>query len=134
MTNDELIKSAENVLNPHTTKDNRLFGDVGAALISGKGKLYTGTCIDTTSWGLCAERSAVAAMVTAKEYKIKKIVAVWKNPKNEKLYALPPCGACRDFIRRVDEGNLETEVILGKDKTLKLKELLPYYEWPEPLD
>jgi hypothetical protein len=33
-----------------------------------------------------------------------------------------------------EEGNLETEVILGRDTVVKTKELLPYYEWPEPLD
>ena len=134
MTNEELIKKAESILNPYKTNDGRLFGDVAAALISEKGILYTGVCVDTASWGLCAERSAIAAMITGKEYKIKKILAVWKDEKNGKLYVLPPCGTCREFIRRADEGNLETEVILGRDKVVKLKELLPYYEWPKPLD
>jgi cytidine deaminase len=83
MTSEELIQKAESVLNPHKTSDDRLFGDVGAALVSEQGNVYTGVCVDTTSWGLCAERSAIAAMVTAKEYKIKKIVAVWKDEKKE---------------------------------------------------
>jgi cytidine deaminase len=73
-------------------------------------------------------------MVTSGEYRITKIVAVWRDNGNGKLYVLPPCGRCREFIRQIDEANLETEVILAKDKTVKLKDLLPYHEWPEPLE
>ena len=134
MNNEELIELAESVLNPYTTKDNRLFGDVGAVVVSEKGNVFTGVCVDTASWGLCAERSAIAAMVTAGEYKIKKVVAVWKHPENGKLYALPPCGHCREFMRAVDSDNLETEVLMGKAASAKLKELIPHYEWPEPLE
>jgi cytidine deaminase len=134
MTNDELIAKAESVLNPYTTKDGRLFGDVGAALLSEDDKVYTGVCVDTASWGLCAERSAIAAMITDKQYRIKKIVGVWRDHRDGKLYVLPPCGVCREFIRRVDEDNLETEVILGRTESSKLKDLMPHYEWPKPLD
>jgi cytidine deaminase len=134
MTDDDLIMSAESVLSPYTTKEGRLFGNVGAALISEKGHIFTGACIDTASWGLCAERSAIAAMITAKEYKIRKVVAVWRDEQDGRLYVLPPCGICREFMLRVDEANLETHVILGRHKAVKLKELIPHHEWPEPLD
>jgi cytidine deaminase len=135
MTNEELIECAARVLKPHTTGDCRLFADVGATLLTDKGNAYSGVCIDTGSGtGFCAEHSAIAAMVTSGEYRITKIVAVWRDKGNGKLYVLPPCGRCREFIRQIDEANLETEVVLAKDKTLKLKELLPYHEWPEPLE
>jgi cytidine deaminase len=135
MTNEELIECAARVLKPHTTADGRLFADVGATLLTDKGNAYSGVCIDTGSGtGFCAEHSAIAAMVTSGEYIITKIVAVWRDKGNGKLYVLPPCGRCREFIRQIDEANLETEVVLAKDKTLKLKELLPYHEWPEPLE
>lgn len=134
MTNEELIRSAASVLKPHTTADGRLFGDVGATLLTDEGNAYSGVCIDTGSGtGFCAEHSAIAAMVTAGEYKIARIVAVWRDGRDGRLYILPPCGRCRQFIRQIDEANLETDVVLGKDKLLKLKELLPYHEWPEPL-
>ena len=71
-------------------------------------------------------------MVTAGEYKIEKIVAVWRD-EGGATYVLPPCGRCREFIRQIDEGNLETDVVLGRDETSKLKDLLPRNEWPEPL-
>ena len=135
MTNDDLIRRAASVLNPHTTADGRLFGDVGAALLSVGGSVYTGVCIDTGSGtGFCAEHSAVAAMVTAGEYVIARIVAVWRDERDGRLAVLPPCGRCREFMRQIDAANLETDVILGNDKSAKLKELLPYHEWPEPLD
>lgn len=134
MTNQELISEAVKVINPHKTEDGRLHGDVGAALLSGNGKVYVGTCIDTPGWGICAERSAIASMITAGEYKIKKIAAVWKDGRTGKLYILPPCGGCREFMRQVDSQNLETEIILGKDAGKQLKDLLPFYQWPEPMD
>lgn len=133
MTNDELIERATSVLNPHTTADGRLFGDVAAALVSEQGNVFTGICIDTASWGLCAERGAIAAMATAGEYRIARIVAVWRDARNGHLSVLPPCGICREFMRRVDEGNLDTEVLLGRVKVASLRELIPYHAWPEPL-
>lgn len=135
MTNDELIAHAVQVLNPHTTGDGRLFGDVAATLLSTGGRLYSGVCIDTGSGtGFCAEHSAIAAMVTAGEYQIAKIVAVWRDERDGKISVLPPCGRCREFIRQIDPANLETEVVLGRAATAKLKEILPYYAWPHPLD
>ena len=96
--------------------------------------MYSGVCIDTGSGtGFCAEHSAIAAMVTSGEYRIAKIVAVWRDEQDGKLHVLPPCGRCREFIRQIDEANFETEVVLDKGKTLQLKELLPHWEWPEAL-
>jgi cytidine deaminase len=135
MTNDELITSAARVLKPRTTAEGRLFGDVAATLLTDRGNAYSGVCIDTGSGtGFCAEHSAVAAMVTAGEYRIAKIVAVWRDERGGELCVVPPCGRCREFIRQVDEANLEADVVLGRDNVRKLKELLPYHAWPEPLD
>lgn len=133
MTTEELINAAEKVLRPYKTHDGRLHGDVGAALISGNGKIYTGVCVDTAGWGLCAERSAIAAMITDGEYKIDKIVAIWKDENTGQLYVLAPCGICREFMRQIDQQNLDTEVVLGKDDVKQLKDLLPFYEWLSPL-
>ncbi|MCW3839002.1 hypothetical protein ONA70_02680 [Micromonospora yasonensis] len=132
-SNEELIQAARAVLNPHVVGD-RLFGDVGAALVTSNGNRYTGVCIDTGSGtGFCAEHSAIAAMVTAGEYQIARIVAVWRDDEGA-LYVLPPCGRCREFIRQIDHGNINTEVILGRNRSATLRELLPVNEWPDPLD
>ena len=128
MTNDELIARAEAVVNPQHV-GGRLLGDVGAALLTNRGTVYVGVCIDTGSGtGFCAEHSAIAAMVTAGEFHITTIVAVWKN-ENGATVILPPCGRCREFIRQISEANLDTGVILGTG-VVKLRELLPYHDWP----
>jgi len=63
---------------------------VAAALLSEKGNVYVGVCIDVCSgMGFCAEHAAIAAMITAGENKIEKIVAVGENG----IYS--PCGRCR---------------------------------------
>ncbi len=128
----DLIRAAEAVLRPHRVGD-RLFGDVGAALDTAGGHRHLGVCIDTGSGtGFCAEHAAIASMVTSGEYRIARIVAVWRDDQG-RLYVLPPCGRCREFIRQVDPGNLDTEVVLGAGHSLRLQELLPAWEWPAPL-
>ncbi|AXG82688.1 cytidine deaminase [Streptomyces paludis] len=112
----------------------RLFGDVASTLVTEAGGVYSGVCIDTGSGtGFCAEHAAIAAMVTAGEYRITKVVAVWRSDEGI-LHVLPPCGRCREFIRQIDPANLDTEVVLARDRSARLRELLPAHEWPAPLD
>lgn len=132
VSDDELIASAEAALNPRTV-EGRLFGDVASTLVTAAGNLHSGVCIDTSSGtGFCAEHAAIAAMVTAREYRIARIVAVWRNDEGV-THMLPPCGRCREFIRRIDPANLDTEVVLGRRRSVRLRELLPFHEWPAPL-
>ena len=133
MENAKLIEIAAAVLKPMKVKD-RIFGDVGAAVLSVAGEIFTGVAVDTPSWGLCAERSAIAAMITAGQYGIATIVAVWRDDRSGKLHVLPPCGICREFMRAVDEDNLDARVILGRTASVPLRELLPHHEWPAALD
>jgi cytidine deaminase len=131
--NRDLILSAAEILNPHLAGD-RLFGNVASELVSSSGTRYQGVCIDTGSGtGFCAEHSAIAAMVTAGEYRIDKLVAVWRDAEGL-LYVLPPCGRCRELVRQVSPDNLDTEVVLGLDRSASLGELLPVHDWPLPLD
>jgi len=127
ITTEALIEKAKSVLHPQKV-GSYLVGDVGCALLTDKNNIYLGVCIDSGSgMGFCAEHSAIAAMVTAGEYKIKKIVAVWQDDTG--TYILSPCGRCREFIRQIDKDNLDTEVILATNKIVKLAELLPYHDW-----
>ncbi|MEK6921006.1 MAG: cytidine deaminase, partial [Nanoarchaeota archaeon] len=116
MSNNDLIEKAKSVIKVRKTTSGKLIADVGAALITDKENIYLGVCIDTNEGsGICAERSAIAAMVTAGEYKIKKIVAVWKDGT-----IIPPCGVCREFMWQIDKENWKTDVIVGKNKIVKL--------------
>jgi cytidine deaminase len=125
-TNLELIEQARTVLRPRKLSGDNAAGDVACALLSSSGNLYFGVCIDINSGiGFCAEHSAIAAMITAGESSISKIVAVCGD------VVLPPCGRCRELIYQIDHANLvNTDVILGVDRAVKLKELLPY-PWNE---
>jgi cytidine deaminase len=132
VSNEELIDSAEALLNPHMV-DDRLFGDVASTLATDKGNRYSGVCIDTASGtGFCAEHSAIAAMVTAGEYRIAKIVALWRDEEG-RLHVLAPCGRCREFIQQIDPANIDTEVVLSRERSTSLRELLPFNEWSDPL-
>ena len=129
ISHDALIASAEAVLKPHTV-DGRALGDVASTLVTKAGALFSGVCIDTGSGtGFCAEHAAIAAMVTAGEYKITKIVAVWRDD-NGVLHVVPPCGRCREFIRQIDPANLDTEVVLSWSSSVRLRDLPPHSEWP----
>ncbi|NUW44105.1 cytidine deaminase [Nonomuraea rhodomycinica] len=129
MSNDDLIASAQAVLNPRESGD-MASGQVASTLVTAQGTLYSGVCIDTPcGMGFCAEHAAIAAMVTAGEYRIARIVAVRRSEEGA-LHVLPPCGRCREFIRQIDPANLEAEVVLGRERSVPLREMLPYHEWP----
>ncbi len=122
VSDEELISKAQSVLNPRRIRHGFSVGDVGCALVSEKGNVYVGVCIDTGSgMGFCAEYSAVAAMVTHGELVIAKIVAVSEGGK-----PIPPCGRCREFMSQIHERNMEAQVIIAPNRKVKLKDLLPY--------
>jgi len=128
ITNDELINKAKSVIKPYKVKHGFTTSDCGCALVTNEDNVYLGVSIDTcSSMGFCAEHSAIAAMITGGEYKIKKIVAVLEDGK-----VLPPCGRCREFMYQIDGDNLEADVIIGDNKVVKLRELLPH-TWDENL-
>ncbi len=122
-TNRDLIEIARTVLQPRELSLGNSAGDVACALLSASGKIFLGVNIDIGSGiGFCAEHSAIAAMITAGETKIARIVAVWGED-----MVLPPCGRCRELMYEIDLDNLEqTEVILGEDNSVKLRDLLPH--------
>lgn len=123
ITFEELIQHAKQVLRPRQIADNAWAGSVAAALLSASGLIYTGVCIDVCSgMGFCAEHAAIAAMITAGESRIAKIVAINKDG------VIPPCGRCREFMRQIHDDNLQTEVMVAYDTVVPLRELLPF-QW-----
>ena len=100
-------------------------GTVSAALLSASGTVYTGVCIDTAcSLGMCAERNAVANMITNGESRIVKIVVVMPDGK-----AGMPCGACREFMMQLNKTAGEIEILRDYEtkKAIRLQSLVP--EW-----
>ena len=98
-------------------------GSVGAAVLTGQGNIYTGICIDTAcGMGMCAERNAIANMLTHGENNIVKVVAVMPDGSTG-----TPCGVCREFMMQLGPGSENIEILLSLDplKTIRLGEQLP---------
>lgn len=97
---------------------------VGAALLAGSGKVYTGANLENSSFGqtVCAERVALYKAVSAggKDFKKIAIVAPGAEP-------VTPCGICRQALF---EFSPELEVVCanlrGQVKKYTLKQLLPH--------
>lgn len=118
---EKLIEEAKKIASKRNLSDYASCGHVGCALLTTKGNIYTGISIDSKcNLGKCAEYAAIAEMIKNKESEIAKIVAYSASGN---IYA--PCGSCREMIRMVNENNLHTEVMVAKDKIVKLKDLLP---------
>lgn len=127
----DLIDRAEAVLQPRLV-GGRWFGDVAAAIETVEGNVFVGVCIDTGATGYCAERAAGAAMITAGETKVRRVVAVWRDSRvavDALLFVLPPCGVCRRFLVDIDPANADAEVVLGADEVSVLIQLLPLAGW-----
>ena len=74
---------------------------------------------------MCAERNAIANMITNGETQIKKIVAVMPDGK-----AGMPCGACREFMMQLSQSAGETEILCDYEtKTVTLLESLTPEWW-----
>ncbi len=124
MTFEELYEKAKSVVHPRRLSSDAEAGDVGAALLTESGNVYTGVCIDTAcSMGFCAEHAAAAAMITAGENRVSKMIAVGSEGR-----VLPPCGRCREFISELHDDNLNAQVMVAAGVVVTLRELLPY-DW-----
>lgn len=78
---------------------------VGAALLTGKGEIYTGVNIENAAYPvtICAERVAVFKAVSDGEMNFQAIAVVTKNGGT-------PCGSCRQVLA---EFGLDTIVIIA---------------------
>jgi len=125
----QLIAIAAQMIATKQTKSG-VVADVGAAVVSTDGDVYTGVCVGTDSNTICAERTAIATMIGASQsYLVHTVVAVWKD-EDGAIYVIPPCGHCRQFIADMHPDNIPvTQVILSHDVVVPLSALLPYYDW-----
>ena len=114
-----LYEEAMSVLNPHDVSNKMWVGSVASAVLTKKGNIYTGICIDTDgSIGMCAERNALSTML-----EITKVVSVYKDGN-----IIPSCGICREFMMHLG-GDVENIVILldKEGRTTRLIDLMPEY-------
>lgn len=125
MTDCELIKAASETMKKAYAPYSGF--NVGAALITDNGALFTGCNIENASFGgtVCAERCAIFDAVKNGHRIIKKI-AVCGGKNGQISDFCPPCGICRQVLSEFADA--DTEIILydgQKYKTYKIDEMLP---------
>ena len=83
---------------------------VGAAIVTENGRLYTGCNVENASYGatICAERSAVAAMVAAGDTRPLVCAVVTGAPT-----PASPCGICRQVLAEFLGEREDLRVLLG---------------------
>jgi cytidine deaminase len=98
---------------------------VGAAVLGGDGRIYSGCNVENSSFGLtcCAERNAVFAMIAAGEREIKEVLVIGKTRE-----ILPPCGACRQVIAEFAEPLVVVHMCnrAGDCRDITVGELVPH--------
>ncbi len=122
-TVEELIEAAARIREHAYAPYSRF--KVGAAVLAGSGRVFTGCNVENASYGLalCAERGAVAAAVAAGESEILSAAVVTASDEPS-----PPCGMCLQTL--AEFGAPETPIILvnlrGVRRRLSLRELMPH--------
>ena len=97
-------------------------GQVAAALMTKSGNIYTGICIDTAcSLGMCAERNAIAHMLTCGESEIRKLAVVMSDG----TMSLP-CGACCEFMMQLGQWAGEIEILIDYQKAEVRHQNIPF--------
>jgi cytidine deaminase len=101
---------------------------VGAAVLTGSGKIYTGTNIENASYPatICAERVAVSKAVSEGDKDIKAVAIT--SSYDEFVF---PCGVCRQFmVEFVKDTTDDIDIVLALSKEKyeihKLKDLIPH--------
>ena len=122
----ELYDAAKQVLKPRDVSEIIGAGGVSAAVESVSGIIYVGVCVDTScTLGICAERNAMFNMITNGEDAIKRVIAINREEK-----AIPPCGACREFmVQLMSEQYKQVEIMMDyeNERIVTLGDLTP--EW-----
>jgi cytidine deaminase len=121
-----MYESARTVQKAARISDYVTAGEVGAAILSKSGRIYTGICVDTCSTlGICAERNAVFNMLTNGEHEILRVIAVLPDGRNG-----APCGACRELMVQLmpeSYGDIEIMADYEADRVVRLGDITP--EW-----
>lgn len=102
---------------------------VGAALLTAKGRVYTGCNVESAAYAptCCAERVAFFKAVSEGEREFAAL-AVAGGPEGEPPRECPPCGVCRQVMAEFCDPASFRVVLLsgGERKTVTLGELLPF--------
>jgi cytidine deaminase len=117
---ERLIEAAKSIQGEFRLRGDFTAGTVAAAILTSKGNIFTGICIDLAcGLGFCAEVAAIAEMLKHREKQIIAVVAVGDTGD-----LLAPCGRCRETIAQLDERNMDCRVLLSGGRSVPLGTLL----------
>mgnify|MGYP000850659059 FL=1 len=96
---------------------------VGAALLGKSGRVYGGVNVENASYpvGICAERAAIAAAVTAGEREFEALAVIADSPE-----PCAPCGMCRQVLMEFPIKRIILANTRGDVRILTPAALLPY--------
>ncbi|HEY5959592.1 MAG TPA: cytidine deaminase [Polyangiaceae bacterium] len=96
---------------------------VGAALLTESGRVFAGCNVENATYGatICAERSAVCAMVAAGESRIAAIAVF-----SDATPPATPCGICRQVLAEFAEDATVIVATPRVQSTYRLAQLLPH--------
>ena len=99
---------------------------VGAAILTGDGKVFTGCNVENASYGLtiCAERNAIFAAIAAGKPGSKLVIRAVAVTNSQDV-ACSPCGACRQVIAEFGKDSVIFYQAPDGIKELSMSELLP---------
>ncbi|MBA3537290.1 MAG: cytidine deaminase [Tatlockia sp.] len=120
---ESMYTAAYKVLMPRQISPFINAGAVSCALVTTNGNLYLGVCIDTAcTLGICAERNAIATMITQGEHQIVKLLCM-----DSMGNILSPCGACREYLMQLDLNHKNMEILqnFSKRTVITLEQLIP---------
>lgn len=115
MSDDELISIAEDAAKRAYSPYSEI--KIGAALLGGNGKVYTGSNIENSSYGLtiCAERSTLINAISTDGIQKYPAIAVYSDDLTP-----VPCGACAQFISEFEK---DIKVIIGHKGNISISSL-----------
>jgi cytidine deaminase len=109
---------------------------VGAAVLDDLGRIHAGCNVENAAYpeGLCAEASALSAMVLAGSTRARAVLVVGNGGKNHSAWTTP-CGGCRQKLREF--GAPDLPILCANDldtgPSYTLAQLLPEGFGPEHL-
>lgn len=117
------IKARESSYSPYSNIK------VGAALLTGTGKVYTGCNIENAAYSptVCAERVAFFKAISEGENEFTAI-AIAGGANEQPDGEFPPCGVCRQVMAEFCNGDFKVYLSKSENEytTLSLAELLPH--------
>ena len=136
MNSEELLKEAKRARKKSYAPYSRY--QVGAALLTGSGKIYTGCNIENAGYSAtnCAERTAFFKAVSEGERRFQKIAIAGGKEKEKADQPCTPCGICRQVMMEFCDPKTFQIVIADPEngyKEFTLEELLPYGFGPDNL-